>query len=381
MPHRQRVFLSSPHMSGNEQKYIQEAFDLNWIAPLGNNVDGFEAELAIYNNISDVAVVTTGTAAIHLALRLLDVTSEDTVFVSSLTFVASVNPILYQGATPVLIDSELDTWNMSPEALERALEDAHEQKKLPKAVIVVHLYGQSAKMDEILAVCNKYGVPVIEDAAESLGSEYKGQKSGTHGDFGIYSFNGNKIITTSGGGALVANNEEAIQKARFLSTQARDPAIHYQHSEVGYNYRMSNIVAGIGRGQLEVLAERVTQRRAVFERYKEAFADVFGITFQPELEGTKSNRWLTALTIDPEVTGVTRTEIIERLESENIEARPVWKPMHLQPLFRDVTYYPHGEENSISDKLFEYGLCLPSGSNMTVEQQDKVIKIISETLK
>lgn len=381
MPHRQRVFLSSPHMSGNEQKYIQEAFDLNWIAPLGNNVDGFEAELATYNNISDVAVVTTGTAAIHLALRLLDVSSEDIVFVSSLTFVASANPILYQGATPVLIDSELDTWNMSPEALERALQDADEQEKLPKAVIVVHLYGQSAKIDEILTVCNKYGVPVIEDAAESLGSEYKGQKSGTHGDFGIYSFNGNKIITTSGGGALVANNEEAIQKARFLATQARDPAIHYQHSVEGYNYRMSNIVAGIGRGQLEVLDERVTQRRAVYERYKEAFANVLGVTFQPELEGTKSNRWLTALMIDPEVIDVTITDIIERLETENIEARPVWKPMHLQPLFEGVTYYPHKEGNSISDRLFEHGLCLPSGSNMTEEQQDKVIKIISESLK
>src|SRR5690625_4616447 len=380
MPHRQRIFLSSPHMSGNEQKYIQKAFDLNWIAPLGNNVDGFEAELAAYNNISDVAVVTTGTAAIHLALRLLDVTSEDTVFVSSLTFVASANPILYQGATPVLIDSELDTWNMSPEALERALEDANEQEKLPKAVIVVHLYGQSAKMDEVLAVCKKYDVSVIEDAAESLGSEYKGQKSGTHGDFGIYSFNGNKIITTSGGGALVANNEEAIQKARFLSTQARDPAIHYQHSEVGYNYRMSNIVAGIGRGQLEVLDERVEQRRAVFERYEEVFTDILGVTFQPELEGTKSNRWLTALTIDPEVTGVTTTEIIERLDAENIEARPVWKPMHLQPLFEGVTYYPHEEGNSISDRLFEQGLCLPSGSNMTEYEQDKVIKIISESL-
>ncbi len=381
MPHRQRIFLSSPHMSGNEQKYIQDAFDLNWIAPLGNNVDGFEEELAEYNNISDVAVVTTGTAAIHLALRLLDVTSEDTVFVSSLTFVASANPILYQGATPVLIDSESDTWNMSPEALERALENAKEQGKLPKAVIVVHLYGQSAKMDEVLSVCKKYDVPVIEDAAESLGSEYKGQKSGTHGDFGIYSFNGNKIITTSGGGALGANNEEAIQKARFLSTQARDPAIHYQHSEEGYNYRMSNIVAGIGRGQLEVLDERVEQRRAVFKRYEDAFATIPGVKFQPELEDTKSNRWLTALTIDPKVTGVITTEIIKRLEAENIEARPVWKPMHLQPLFEGVAYYPHEEENSISDKLFEHGLCLPSGSNMTIEQQDKVIKIIGEILK
>lgn len=381
MQRNNRLFLSSPHMSGNEQKYIQEAFELNWVAPLGNNVNGLETELAAYNNISDVAVVTSGTAAIHLVLRLLNVKSEDTVFVSSLTFVASANPILYQGAKPALIDSEPDTWNMSPQALERALQDAKEQEQLPKAVIVVHLYGQSAKMDEIMEVCKKYNVPVIEDAAESLGSEYKGQKSGTHGDFGIYSFNGNKIITTSGGGALVANNDKAIQKARFLSTQARDPAIHYQHSEVGYNYRMSNIVAGIGRGQLEVLDDRVAQRRAIFDRYIEAFADIDGVAFQPELEETKTNRWLTALTIDPEVTGITRTEIIERLEEDNIEARPVWKPMHLQPLFDRYEYYPHEERNSVSDKLFEYGLCLPSGSNMTEKQQERVIEIISELLE
>lgn len=381
MPHRKRIFLSSPHMGGNEQKYIQEAFDLNWIAPLGNNVNGFEEELATYNNISDVAVVTSGTAAIHLALSLLDVTIDDTVFVSSLTFVASANPILYQGAKPILIDSEPSTWNMSPLALERALEEADKKGKLPRAVIVVHLYGQSAKMDEILAVCNKYEVPIIEDAAESLGSEYKGQKSGTHGMYGIYSFNGNKIITTSGGGALVANDAETIQKARFLATQARDPAIHYQHSEIGYNYRMSNIVAGVGRGQLEILDERVAQRRAIYERYNAAFSNIDGIEFQPELSETKSNRWLTALTVDPLITSVTRTEIIERLEQDNIEARPVWKPMHLQPLFENVPYYAHEVDTSISDQLFEQGLCLPSGSNMTVEQQDKIIKIIIEILE
>src|SRR5699024_1750448 len=251
-------------MSGREQKYVQEAFDLNWVAPLGNNVDGFEKELAEYNSINDAAVVVSGTAAIHLALGLLKVGTGDTVFCSSLTFVASVNPVVYQGATPVLIDSEPDTWNMSPIALKRALDEANVEDKLPKAVIVVHLYGQSAKMDEIMEICSEYNVPVIEDAAESLGSEYKGRKSGTIGKFGAYSFNGNKIITTSGGGALVSNDEEALQKARFLATQARDPAIHYQHSEVGYNYRMSNIVAGIGRGQLEVLDERVKQRRAIF---------------------------------------------------------------------------------------------------------------------
>jgi len=380
VPHRQRTFLSSPHMSGKEMKYINEAFNLNWIAPLGNNVNGFEEELAEYSNVKSVAVLSSGTSAIHLALRLYDVKPEDTVFCSSLTFVASANPILYEHATPVLIDSEPETWNMSPEALERALADAKSNNKLPKAVIVVHLYGQSAKMDELMAVCKKYDVPLIEDAAESLGSKYKGIASGTMGEFGIYSFNGNKIITTSGGGALISNNEEGIQKARFLSTQARDSAIHYQHSEIGYNYRMSNIVAGIGRGQLEVLDERVEARRANFKRYKEAFGQVEGIEFQPELKDTYSNRWLTALTIDPNKTGVTRTEIIEKLEESNIEARPVWKPMHLQPLFEEYDYYPHEEEHSVSDELFENGLCLPSGSNMIYVQQEKVIKIIKDML-
>jgi len=376
----ERIFLSSPHMSGKEQKYIQEAFDLNWIAPLGNNVDGLEQELANYNSIEDAAVVTSGTAAIHLALRLLDVGTEDTVFCSSLTFVASANPILYQGATPVLIDSEMETWNMSPVALERALQEAKENGNLPKAVIVVHLYGQSAKMDELVAICDAYGVPIVEDAAESLGSTYKGKMSGTFGKLGIFSFNGNKIITTSGGGALVSDDVEILKKARFLATQARDPAVHYQHSEIGYNYRMSNIVAGVGRGQLEVLDMRVEQRRAVFNRYYEAFAKVPGIIFQPELEDTMSNRWLTALAIDPKATGVSRDEIIERLAEDNIEARPVWKPMHLQPLFDGVAYYPHEEGKSVSDELFAYGICLPSGSNITVEQQELVIAVINELL-
>jgi len=376
-----RIFLSSPHMSGNEQKYIQEAFDLNWIAPLGNNVDGFERELADYNAIEDAAVVVSGTAAIHLALRLLNVGVDDNVFCSSLTFVASANPILYQGATPVLIDSEMDTWNMSPQALERALGEAKKSEKLPKAVIIVNLYGQSARIDELVDICDTYGVPVIEDAAESLGSTYKGRQSGTFGTYGVFSFNGNKIITTSGGGALVSNDKETLKKARFLATQARDQAVHYQHSELGYNYRMSNIVAGIGRGQLEVLDERVQQRRAIFERYYEAFGNVEGIEFQPELEENMSNRWLTALTIDPEVAEVSRHEIIERLNQENIEARPVWKPMHLQPLFDGVKYYPHEEGNSVSDYLFDYGLCLPSGSNMSVEEQERVIGLIEGLLK
>ncbi|KDE46253.1 aminotransferase class I/II-fold pyridoxal phosphate-dependent enzyme [Geobacillus sp. CAMR5420] len=376
-----RIYLSPPHMSGNEQKYIQEAFETNWIAPLGPNVDAFEKELAEYVGSKGAAAVSSGTAAIHLALRLLDVQQGDKVFCSSLTFIASANPILYQGAEPVFIDSEPDTWNMSPLALERAMEEAKKESKLPKAVVVVDLYGQSAKMDEILAICNHYQVPVVEDAAESLGSTYKGKKSGTFGKFGIYSFNGNKIITTSGGGMLVSDDVEALQKARFLATQARDPAPHYQHSQVGYNYRMSNIVAGIGRAQLEVLDERVKARRAIFDRYVQALGDIEGIHFMPELEGTMSNRWLTTLTIDQQALGVTPMDIINVLAEENIEARPVWKPLHLQPLFNGVTYYPHQEGWSVSDELFANGICLPSGSSMTIDEQKRVIDVFIKAIK
>ena len=365
-------------MSGNEQKYIQDAFDKNWIAPLGENVDGFEAELASYNNIKAASVLTSGTAAIHLSLRLLDIGEGDIVFCSSLTFVASANPIIYQGATPVFIDSEEETWNMSPKALERALSHAKRMGNLPKAVIVVHLYGQSAKMDDIVELCKRYGVPLIEDAAESLGSTYKGQKSGTFGKYGIYSFNGNKIITTSGGGALVSNDVRAIKQSRFLATQAREPAIHYEHKEVGYNYRMSNVVAGIGRGQLEVLDLRVEQKRNIYEKYKEALGDLPGVDFQPELKDTMSNRWLTAMTVDSEKAGVDRTKIIEALSEKNIEARPVWKPMHLQPLFKGYAYYAHDEDKCVSSQLFKNGICLPSGTNMTEEQQEFVIKSIKE---
>jgi pyridoxal phosphate-dependent aminotransferase EpsN len=377
---KERIYLSPPHMSGNEQKYIDEAFKTNWIAPLGPNVDAFEKELAEYVGIEGAVAVSSGTAAIHLALRLLDIKSGDRVFCSTLTFIASASPILYQGAEPVFIDSEPDTWNMSPIALERALEDAKREGKLPKAVIVVNLYGQSAKMDEILSLCNKYNIPVIEDAAESLGSTYKGKKSGTFGKFGIYSFNGNKIITTSGGGMLVSNDVEALQKARFLATQARDPAPHYQHSQVGYNYRMSNIVAGIGRAQLEVLDERVKARRAIFDRYVQALGNIEGVHFMPELEGTMSNRWLTTLTIDQQTLGVTPMDIINALAEENIEARPVWKPLHLQPVFDGVTYYPHQEGWSVSDELFANGICLPSGSSMTVEEQNRVIDVFVKTI-
>ncbi|QUW21256.1 DegT/DnrJ/EryC1/StrS family aminotransferase [Sporosarcina sp. Marseille-Q4063] len=376
----ERIFLSSPHMSGNEQKYINEAFETNWIAPLGTNVNAFEEEMTAYAGTADSAVLSSGTAAIHLALELVGVGQGDIVFCSSLTFVASANPILYLGAKPVFIDSEEETWNMSPEALERAMEVAKAYKNLPKAVVVVNLYGQSAKMDELMAICDSYGVPMIEDAAESLGSSYKGKKSGTFGKFGIYSFNGNKIITTSGGGMLISDDVDELKRARFLATQARDQAKHYQHSKVGYNYRMSNILAGVGRAQLEMLDDRVEARRAVFNRYVEALGDIDGVNFMPELEGTYSNRWLTALTLDPTKVKITPYELIDVLEEENIEARPVWKPLHMQPLFEGCKFYPHAEDGVVSERLFETGICLPSGSNMTVEQQKRVIALLKKAL-
>ncbi|HHW37929.1 MAG TPA: aminotransferase class I/II-fold pyridoxal phosphate-dependent enzyme [Bacillales bacterium] len=375
---RKRIFLSSPHMSGNEQKYINEAFTTNWIAPLGPNVDAFERELAAYIGSKDAAAVSSGTAAIHLALRLLDIQKEDKVFCSSLTFVASANPILYMGAEPVFIDSEPETWNMSPQALERALADAVKEGEIPKAVIVVHLYGQSANMDEILSICNQYEVPVIEDAAESLGSTYKGKASGTFGRFGVYSFNGNKIITTSGGGMLVSDDTEALAKARFLATQARDLAPHYQHSTEGYNYRMSNILAGVGRAQLEVLEDRVRARRLIFQRYCQELASIPGIQFMPELENTSSNRWLTALTINEKISGFSVCSLLKSLAEENIEARPVWKPLHMQPLFEGKSYYSHNEFENVSEQLFHSGICLPSASNMTEEDQARVIECIKK---
>lgn len=375
-----KIFLSPPHMTGNEQKYINQAFETNWIAPLGPNVDAFEQELAEYVGVRGAAAVSSGTAAIHLALRLLGVKRGDRVFCSSLTFTASANPIVYEGAEPVFIDSEPDTWNMSPKALERALNEAKKANQLPKAVIVVNLYGQSAKMDEIMEICDSYGVAVIEDAAESLGSEYKGKKSGSFGKFGIFSFNGNKIITTSGGGMLVSDDIEALKKARFLATQARDPAPHYQHSQVGYNYRMSNILAGVGRAQLEAINDRVEARRRIFNHYKEELGDIEGIEFMPELEGTKSNRWLTTLTLDPDYIETTPYELLDSLAEANIEARPVWKPLHLQPVFEGCTYYSYRDDYSVSDNLFSEGICLPSGSSMTEEQQVRVIETIKKNL-
>jgi pyridoxal phosphate-dependent aminotransferase EpsN len=377
---KKRIFLSSPHMTGNELKYINEAFRSNWVAPLGPNVDQFERELAFYVGVNEAVALSSGTAAIHLALSLLDVKKGDTVFCSSLTFVASANPIIYQGAEPVFIDSEPDTWNMSPQALEAALLEAFNEGKLPKAIIVVNLYGQSAKMDEIVSLCEYYNVPIIEDAAESLGSFYKGKASGTFGKYGIYSFNGNKIITTSGGGMLISDDVEALKRARFLATQARDPAPHYQHSQIGFNYRMSNILAGIGRAQLEILPQRVMARRAIFEKYYQELYGLPGFSFMPELNNTLSNRWLTALTIDEEVAGLKVRDLLNALADENIEARPVWKPLHMQPAFQGMKYYPHSETKNISEMLFENGICLPSGSNMTEEDQMRIIQCIKETV-
>ena len=376
----QRIWLSSPHLGDEEVAFVDEAFKTNWIAPLGPNVDGFERELAAHVGIGHAAALSSGTAGLHLGLVLLGVKTGDTVFCSSLTFVASCNPIVYCGATPVFIDSELETWNMSPAALERAFETARRSGCLPRCVILVNLYGQSADMDALLPICERYGVPVLEDAAESLGGRYKGRSSGTFGRIGVYSFNGNKIITTSGGGMLVSDDADLVAHARKLSTQARDPAPHYQHSEVGFNYRMSNVLAGIGRGQLRVLDQRVAQRRCVFERYRQALMDLPEIQWMPEPEGFDSTRWLTCLTLSgPEARQRCQT-VIQHLERHSIEARPVWKPMHLQPLFAGAAYFSHAPGRDVSGELFHHGLCLPSGSNTSQEQQDRVIMHLRRAL-
>ena len=369
-----RILLSSPHMSGNEQKYIGNAFKENWIAPLGPNVNQFELDIAAYAGVKGASVTSSGTGAIHLALDILGVKQGDSVFCSTFTFVASANPALYLGADITFIDSEVETWNMSPFALERALSDAKKIGKLPKAIIVVNLYGQSAQMDELLEIANSYNVPIIEDAAESLGAEYKGKKSGTLGKIGIYSFNGNKIITTSGGGVLISDDEEIIARSRFLATQARDEAPHYQHSVVGYNYRMSNILAGVGIAQLQVLDERVTRRREIFDTYYQELAGIEGVQFMPELNGTKSNRWLTTLTIDQKIIQLNPYEIMDKMNEANIETRALWKPLHMQPLFKENKFYKDKEnEESIASELFANGICLPSGSNMSQTEINKVI--------
>ncbi len=376
----ERIYLSPPHMGGEELKFVHEAFESNWIAPLGPQVSAFEKEVASYVGTKGALAVNSGTAAIHLGLRLLGVESGDKVFCSTLTFIGSVNPILYLNAEPVFIDSEPESWNMSPNALKRAFEDAAQTDDLPKAVIVVNIYGQSTDMDPILDLCNKYGVPVLEDAAESLGAFYKGKPSGTFGKYGTFSFNGNKIITTSGGGMLVSNDTEGLEKARFWATQARDPAIYYQHSEMGYNYRMSNILAAIGRGQLRVLDDRVKRRREIFDAYKSELGSIPGVGFMPEAEFGKSNRWLTVMTLDPETIKKNPFELVDYLEEQNIESRPVWKPMHLQPLFQGNKYYTHEENRSISDILFKTGICLPSGTAMTERDLERVIDAITEFL-
>lgn len=372
-----KIWLSSPHIGKQELKLVKDAFDTNWIAPLGPHVDQFENELSNYIGAKYTAVLSSGTAAIHLALILLGVESGDEVICQSFTFSASANPIVYQGATPVFIDSEKDTWNIDPNLLELAIKDRMKNGKKPKAIILVHLYGMPAKMDELIAISNKYEIPIIEDAAEAIGSKYKNKMAGSFGILGVLSFNGNKIITTSAGGALLSNNKDYIEKAKFLATQARDPAPHYQHSEIGYNYRMSNVLAAIGRGQLRVLNERVKQRRSNFKFYQNKFSAINGFAFQPEMKGSFSNRWLTTLTIDPNLTnGITREDVRLALEKENIESRPLWKPMHLQPVFKDAPQYINGT----SDKLFENGLCLPSGSNLSNTDKERIVDIINDIL-
>ena len=369
-----KIWLSSPHMGGTELKYIHEAFDANWVAPLGANVDGFEKDLETFLNADvKVGALSAGTAALHLALIQCGVAHADEVICQSMTFSASANPIAYCGATPVFIDSEKDTWNMCPVALEEAIEDRISKGKKPKAIIVVHLYGMPAKMNEILAVAKQHDIPVIEDAAEALGSTYQGKACGTFGRFGILSFNGNKIITTSGGGALVCHSQEDKDRAVFLSTQARDQAPHYQHSHIGYNYRMSNIVAGIGRGQMEVLNERVDARRKMHDFYVDIFKDIDGVeVFSEPTADYYSNHWLSAIVIDEKIAGKNREDLRLAFLEDNIESRPLWKPMHLQPVFADAPYYGTG----VAEKLFDDGLCLPSGSNFSDDDRARIAKVI-----
>lgn len=405
---KKRIYLSPPHQSGSELSMIRQALESNWLAPVGPQLDSWEKEIMEMIGSKSCCLLNSASAAIHLALVLIDVKPGDLVFIQSHTHIASVNPIIYQGATPVFIDSEPGSWNMSPTHLEAAIRKAlsgslptpnsglrspvsglptpdsllptpDSRLPTPRAILPVHLYGMPANMDAIMEVANKYNIPVIEDAAESLGSTYKGKHTGTIGQMGVYSFNGNKIITTSGGGALVSDNEEWIHKARFLATQARDDAPHYQHSHIGYNYRMSNVLAGIGRGQMQVLPERIKQRRANFERYREYFSKWnqkgFHITFQKEAEGSFSNRWLSSIIVDPaQNNGLTREKIRLEMEAEKIECRPLWKPMHLQPVFEA---YPYVGDNT-AEQLFEHGLCLPSGSSLNDDDFSRIFKVLDD---
>lgn len=372
---KSKIWLSSPHMSGDEMSYINEAFQTNWVAPLGPNVNEFENEICLYSGATAAACLSSGTAAIHLSLIILDVKAGDEVLCSTFTFSASANPILYLGATPIFVDSEKDTWNLDPQLLEEAIKDRLAHGIKPKALILVHLYGMPAKIDEIQSICNKYEIPIIEDAAEALGSMYKFKHVGTFGEMGILSFNGNKIITTSGGGALIANNPEYAKRAIFLATQARDPAPHYQHSQIGYNYRMSNVVAGIGRGQMKVIHQRVEKRRKNFFAYKKHFRNIPGVSLLEEPNNDfHSNHWLTTIYIDSTISGFTSEELRLMLEKENIETRPLWKPMHLQPIFKKYPSYVSG----VSENLFNHGLCLPSGSNLTDNDFERIFFCINK---
>jgi dTDP-4-amino-4,6-dideoxygalactose transaminase len=373
-----QIFLSPPDIGSKEQEYVKEAFDTNWIAPLGPHVNAFEKELSEYIGNVYCAVLSSGTAAMHLALKMLDVRQNDEVICQSFTFCGSVNPVVYEKAKPVFIDSEEQTWNMDPELLETSIEDRIKSGKKPKAIIYVHLYGMPAQVNEILAVGEKYDIPVIEDAAEALGAKYREKRVGGYGVMSILSFNGNKVITTGGGGALLSDNPEFIKRARFLATQARDDAPHYQHSQIGFNYRMSNVAAGIGRGQLQDLEKKINRRREIFTIYKREFKDIEAISFPEEADSVYSNRWLTTILIDPVKTGgVNREHIRQALGNKNIESRPLWKPMHLQPVFKEAISYTNG----ISEALFNHGLCLPSGSGMRDEDLDRVISEIKQCMK
>ncbi|CEO09879.1 spore coat polysaccharide biosynthesis protein [[Clostridium] sordellii] len=377
---KRKIYLASPHMGGEELEFIKEAFDTNWIAPLGPNVSSFENEMCQYTKVKSATALSSGTSAIHLALKCLGVGQGDIVFCSTLTFSATVNPIIYQGAEPVFIDSEYKSWNMCPIALQKAFDDAEKNNKIPKAVIVVNLYGQSADYDKLIEICDKYNVPIIEDAAESLGATYKERQSGTIGEIGIYSFNGNKIITTSGGGMIVSNTEEYTKKALFWATQSREAERHYEHKELGFNYRMSNVVAGIGRGQLKVLNERIAKKKEIFETYKDGFKDLKDIEMMNICEFGEPNYWLSAAIIK-KGSNIKPLDIILALEKENIESRPVWKPMHMQPLFKNYKFFTGLDEGSISEDLFNRGICLPSDTKNSNEEFNEIVNIIKKVFE
>lgn len=368
---KKRIYMASPTMHGKEREYVKDAFDSNWIAPLGPHVDAFEESVISYTGCVNSCALSSGTAALHLAMRMLNIAPGDVVFCQSLTFSASCNPVVYERGTPVFIDSEKDTWNMSPKALRKA----YEKYPNPKAIIPVHLYGTPANMDEIMAIAKEHGTPVVEDAAESLGATYKGRHTGTFGDIGVYSFNGNKIITTSGGGMIVSANKDIVETARFLATQARDQARHYQHSHLGFNYRLSNILAAVGRGQMESLDEHIRLKKAIYTEYEKAFKDIPAISLNPHNPDGESNYWLSCMTIDKDC-GVTPDMVMDALARENIESRPIWKPMHLQPIFEGSELFTEAEEGSISGDIFDRGLCLPSDIKNTPEDMELIIKTI-----